>query len=514
MHQLVYCVTQQHDLPLVAVALAICLGGVLSSLSMFARAARARGRARWSWVAGSAVISGAGVWSTHFIGMLAYAPGLPVAYDLPVTGLSVLIGMPGILLGSIIALTAERTTLVLGGVVSGLGIGGMHFTGMSAIHMPAIMRYDMPLVIASLAIGCGLMAVGNLVCATRGNQWARVVAGLLFAAAITGLHFTAMAALQIEPTPLVSIPDGLAGKNWLAAIIAVVALCTIIAGSAGAAVDRHLARRSWNEAARLRVFIEQLREKNEALQRVSTDLRRALTAADESNRVKSQFLATMGHELRTPLNAILGFSEVIQGGMGTADQHRDYAGHIHEAGRRLLAVLTDVLDYIAIEKNSDALNEESFDAAGMVRGAIATLPQPRSCAIRIICDPALEIRGDQRRLQQALAKLLSNADKFNPAHEDVVVEVEAGPCGLALSVSDRGIGMSPHEIAVALEAFGQADSRLARRYEGAGLGLPLAASIARAHGGDLRIESEKGRGTRVTILLPAGRLATAARAAA
>ncbi|HEX7969114.1 MAG TPA: ATP-binding protein, partial [Stellaceae bacterium] len=125
--------------------------------------------------------------------------------------------------------------------------------------------------------------------------------------------------------------------------------------------------------------------------------------------------------------------------------------------------------------------------------------------------PALpRVRADEQRLKQILLNLLSNAVKFTPAGGRVALLVSLAPDGsLALAVSDTGIGMKPHEIPIAMEPFRQIDSTLTRRYEGTGLGLPLARTLTELHGGSLTIKSAHGKGTTVTVLLPASRVEAA-----
>jgi signal transduction histidine kinase len=116
------------------------------------------------------------------------------------------------------------------------------------------------------------------------------------------------------------------------------------------------------------------------------------------------------------------------------------------------------------------------------------------------------IRADDRRLRQILINLLSNAVKFTPEGGQVRVLSFRKEGSLAIAVSDTGIGMSADEIPKALESFGQIDSKISRRYEGTGLGLPLAKGLAEAHGGQLLVESQLGVGTTVTVILPPGRI--------
>jgi PAS domain S-box-containing protein len=240
---------------------------------------------------------------------------------------------------------------------------------------------------------------------------------------------------------------------------------------------------------------------------------RARAAADAANRAKSLFLANMSHELRTPLNAILGFSEVTREAMmGPLDaRYRDYAREIHASGQYLLRLINDVLDTSKIEVDRMALHEEPVDIADLV-GECQRLLRERADEHELSFGVELPatlpaLLADRLRIKQVLLNLLSNAMKFTASGGRVTVSAVAVPEeGLSILVADTGIGMRTEDIPVALEPFRQIENPMTRHYEGTGLGLPLAKALAELHGGTLTIRSELGKGTTVTIWLPARRL--------
>ena len=239
-------------------------------------------------------------------------------------------------------------------------------------------------------------------------------------------------------------------------------------------------------------------------------LHAALHQAEVANRMKAAFLAAMSHELKTPLNAVLGFSEIIRdqllGPVGNA-AYRDYAGDIHASGARLLAVINDVLDVSRLEGGLLTLDARPQSVTELAETALklarAVTQDNRRIEIAVAADMPL-LQADPRRLSQAIGNLMANALKFTPASGMVRFAARTrADGGVVLTVEDTGIGMAPETIAAALEPFRQLDGSLARRFEGAGLGLSIAKALAELHGGQLSIQSAVGDGTVVTIALPA-----------
>jgi signal transduction histidine kinase len=203
---------------------------------------------------------------------------------------------------------------------------------------------------------------------------------------------------------------------------------------------------------------------------------------------------------------------MTQGAIGDLDpQHVEYADQIQKAGTHLLQVINDILDLSRIETGTVALEETVFDPAATIGGCLELVRErARQGDVALSAElpdelPLLE--ADERKIKQILINLLSNAVKFTPHGGAVTVKAAmSDDGGLAILVSDNGIGMRPSEIPVALAAFQQIDSRLARNFEGTGLGLPLSQSLAGLHGGTIGIESALGEGTTVTLALPAARI--------
>jgi PAS domain S-box-containing protein len=254
--------------------------------------------------------------------------------------------------------------------------------------------------------------------------------------------------------------------------------------------------------------------------RTEIDLRHAKEEAELASRSKSEFLANMSHELRTPLNAVIGFADILRGEifgpLGDA-RYLDYAGDIRDSGLHLLKLINDVLDVSKIEFGKIELTEEPVDVATVVTACVR-LMRGRAEDAGLTLTQAMPqglplVQCDELRLKQILLNLLSNAVKFTPTGGRVAVHVTLDDRGLGIAIEDSGIGIAASDLDTALRPFGQIDSRLARKYQGTGLGLPLAKSMLGLHGGRLEIASTPGVGTKVTAWLPANRILFPAAAA-
>lgn len=245
-------------------------------------------------------------------------------------------------------------------------------------------------------------------------------------------------------------------------------------------------------------------------QRTRSAERKARFEADLATRVKSEFISNMSHELRTPLNTVLGFSKLLKehGERRLSDEDIvQYASLIQDSARHLLAVINGILDISKMQSGTYALDAFEIDIATVLRDCVGEAEDAaREAGVSLSLRHAFslpQVRGDDTKLAQVFSNLISNAVKFTPEGGSVTVEaVERGGSGIMVVVRDTGVGMTPEEVRVALEPFGQVDGARTRWREGAGLGLTIAKSLVELHGGELLITSVKGKGTDVTVLLP------------
>ncbi|MGZ6205774.1 MAG: MHYT domain-containing protein, partial [Candidatus Binataceae bacterium] len=191
------CIIDQHDFKLVLLAGFLCLLASYTALSLFARARSITKRMRYFWLASTAVAAGTGVWATHFVAMLAFRPGLPLGYDLWLTAASVVIAV--LVSGISFAAALNRRTAALGGALFGIAVGGMHFTGMSALQAHAVQHWDIGYVIASIGIGIAFGVLALSMTARLDEIPRRLATAGVLAVAICGHHFTAMGGAEPGP---------------------------------------------------------------------------------------------------------------------------------------------------------------------------------------------------------------------------------------------------------------------------------------------------------------------------
>ncbi len=250
------CLTQQHDLRLVALAVLICAFATYTALSVIRRAQVTAGRARLSWLASAGAAAGGGIWATHFVAMLSYQPGMPIGYDFGLTVLSIVVAVVITALGFAVAIGTDLPVRDwLGGGLAGSGIGAMHYTGMAAIRVPALVGYDPVLVALSLIFGIALGALALRTALPRDTLRWRGLGALLLTLGICAMHFTAMGALELTPSPLVPLPDAVMSPGMLAFAVAGVAVLLLGISLTGSIVDQHLADRSAQETARLQELV-------------------------------------------------------------------------------------------------------------------------------------------------------------------------------------------------------------------------------------------------------------------
>ena len=267
-----------------------------------------------------------------------------------------------------------------------------------------------------------------------------------------------------------------------------------------------------NEFGDISRTIQNMRER---LAAYNEELLTAMLAAEKASRAKSEFLSNMSHEIRTPMNAIIGMTAMAKSAHDPA--RKDYClNKIETASTHLLGIINDILDMAKIEANKLELSAVPFRFADMVRDAVGIVrlkADEKSQNLTIHIDENIPpvLVGDDQRLRQVITNLLSNASKFTPERGSIELGARLdgradGLHTIRISVKDSGIGISREQQARLFGSFEQAESNTSRKFGGTGLGLAIARRIVTMMGGDIRVESEPGKGALFffTAAFPAG----------
>jgi signal transduction histidine kinase/CheY-like chemotaxis protein len=252
-----------------------------------------------------------------------------------------------------------------------------------------------------------------------------------------------------------------------------------------------------------RLLDERVRDRTAELERAHAELVTARNDALESSRLKSEFLATMSHEIRTPINGVIGLTGLLLDTSLDESQSR-YAKGVRGAGKALLGVINDVLDFSKLEAGKVELEEVDFDPRRLIEEVadlmVDTAPA-KGLELVAYCHPDVPagLRGDAGRIRQILINLAANAVKFTSRGE-VVIKARSLDAGgdhvtVRFEVTDTGIGIAPEDQQRLFDPFSQADASTTRRYGGTGLGLAISRRLVEAMGGNMGLDSQPGKGS-------------------
>jgi len=487
--------SQHYHHGLILVSLLVAILASYTALNLALRIRDASRAAAPAWLLGGGFAMGTGIWSMHFVGMLAMSLPIEIGYDLAATLLSLLIA---ILVSTFALHIVSRDqvgtpTFAAGAIAMGLGISTMHYVGMAAIQITPKIQYHPLWVTASFAVAIAAsFAAFGIAFTTRTGRWRnyRAAAGAVgMGVAITGMHYVGMFAAQF-PVGAQSLASSAVNKGWLAGSVTTVTLFVLFASLLLSYVEARAAAR----AARMQA---------------------SLAEAEETGRAKDEFLAMLGHELRNPLASISNAVHLLGRAPANGSERQFAEEVIARQATHLARIVEDLLDVGRAISGKMSLAREPLDLHLAVEQALSSLRAAgRTADRRVDCEgAAVWIQADRTRMEQVVSNLVSNAVQHTRPRGSIILRVAAQDGEAVLTVSDDGAGMSAETAARAFELFYQAEQDPDRRRGGLGIGLTLVRRIVETQGGTITGASGgPGRGSMFTVRFPAIAAPHAARA--
>ena len=477
---------QHYHHGLVLVSLLVAILASYTALNLALRIRNASRAASPAWLLGGGFAMGTGIWSMHFVGMLALSLPIEIGYDLAVTLLSLAIAI----LVSTFALhiasreRVETVMLAIAAIAMGIGISAMHYVGMAAIQITPSIQYRPGWVTASFAVAIAAsFAAFGVAFNTREGRWRRyrTAAGACgMGVAISGMHYVGMLAAQF-PIGAASTGSAVVDKGWLAGSVTMMTLFVLFA----TLLLSYLESRSAARAARMQA---------------------SLAEAEETSRAKDEFLAMLGHELRNPLASISNAVHLLGRAPAHGAEWHFAQDVIARQATHLSHIVADLLDVGRAVSGKLSLEREPLDLRVAVEQALESLRTAGKTADRRVeCEAAsVWVQADRTRIEQVVSNLVSNAVQHTRPRGRIAVRVATQGDEAVVTVSDDGAGMSAETMAHAFDLFYQGQQDPDRKRGGLGMGLTLVRRIVEMHGGSIDGASEgPGRGSTFTLRLPA-----------
>ena len=479
---------------LVILSVLIASAASYTALDLAGRVTAAHGRERLAWLAGGSLAMGVGIWSMHFIGMLAFHLPVPIGYQLGRVLLSVLVAVAASALALVVVSRpkASLPALAVGALWMGPAIAGMHYIGMAALNVPARMRFDVEWVVASVGIAIAASFVGlTLAYRFRSDHGAggfarRLASGLVMGLAIAGMHYTGMAAAQFTtPGRTGAAVGGVLATRDLAIGVTLGTLVILTLGLLGARMDRWLRRR--HEV----VESKQQSQKLEAI---------------------GQLAGGIAHDFNNLLTAILGNAAFVLESTPPDDPRHEDVREIERAATRAAELTHQLLAF----SRKQVLQPTSLDLNAALAQIMRMLTRlvGEHIEVTVLPEPGLGlVQADAAQLEQVIVNLVVNARDAMPEGGRLTIEtqnvtLEAGstsqhigaPPGpyVLIAFTDSGIGMDPATQKRIFEPF----FTTKERGKGTGLGLATVYGIVKQSGGSVSVYSEPNRGSTFKVYLP------------
>lgn len=482
-----------HDPLLVGLSLTIAVLASYTALTIAGRLRSADRRGRPFWLCAAAVALGGGIWSMHFVAMLAFSLGMPIDYHIGLTASSLLaaIVVTGLAFYVVGRWHGSWASLLIAGTFAGFGVATMHYMGMAAMRMNATISYDPTLFIASIVIAVVAATAALWLAFNLEAAWHKVAAAFVMGAAIGGMHYTGMAATIYTPLADAPMADAAAVSPYgLAFAITTASIAIFGLGIAAALVDRR--------------FTAQLQRELIERRKVETELRAAMEKLSTTERLATigQIAATVGHELRNPLASIRNSMELVRRQTTGKELGVERAlERIDRNAQRCADIIADLLNFA---RKKELVREPTPIAAWL-----SELLDEHALPPQVVLDRDLraadEIAVDRQKIRQVIVNLIDNAAQamtspdWQPATDQarrIIVRAESHDRGVRLSVIDNGPGMAPDVLARIFEPL------FTTKSFGVGLGMPMVQQFVELHQGTITVDSAVGKGTAIHIWLP------------
>jgi NO-binding membrane sensor protein with MHYT domain len=477
-----------YDPYLVVLSILVAAFASYTALDLGAHAVFARGLARRAWLVAAATTMGSGIWSMHFVGMLAFIMPMPMSYDIGLTVVSLVVAIL-VTSGGFYVLRrpgASPPRLVLSGVFMGLGIVAMHYTGMAAMQAPAGLTYDRPFVALSVVIAIGASTAALWLAFRTTDIRQKLVAAVVMGLAISGMHYTAMRAAVFTAHGPFREVSGRASLDHTTLALAVAGTTFVILA-----------------VALIASLFEQQRAE-EALRQARADLAHVSRVT-----TMGELTASLAHEVNQPIAAAVTNAQAclhwLAGDTPNLAEARASAMSIVEDGTRAAEIITRTR--LLFKKASP--RRELVDVNGVIREMNLLLRSELarySISVRTELAAHLpRVGGDRVQLQQVMMNLIVNGidamKDVEGTRELAVRSRRVGSEELMVCVSDTGVGLPSHQADQIFYAF------FTTKSHGTGMGLSISRSIVESHGGRLWAADNSPRGATFHVVLPAAALA-------
>jgi NO-binding membrane sensor protein with MHYT domain len=476
-------VTGTYDLYLVTLSILVAAFASYTALDVGGHVAAARGLARSVWLVAAAITMGGGIWSMHFIAMLAFTMPIPMSYDIGLTALSLMVAIfvTGVGFYIISRKSASPARLVFSGIFMGVGIAAMHYTGMAAMRGHAELSYDRLYVALSLVIAIGASTAALWLAFRTTDLGQKLVAAVVMGVAISGLHYTAMRGTIFTAQGPLHAVQGNASLDQTTLALVVAGITFVVLAFAA--------------------IVSVLEQK-----RAEAALRRAQADLAHINRVTTmgELTASLAHEVAQPIAAAAASANAclrwLTRDPPDLEQVRASALSIVNDAKRA----AEIFSRIRLLFQKGAPQRESVDVNEIIREMIAILRSEvtrHSISVRAELAPDLpHVMGDRVQLQQVMMNLITNSidamRHVNGPRELAINSQRAEHEQVMVCVSDTGVGLPPQQADQIFRAF------FTTKPHGTGMGLSISRSIVESHSGRLWAADKSSGGASFHVILP------------